>query len=86
MAIWDNRATQHYAVADYDDLPRLLHRITLAGDIPVGISGDTSVVRALPGEPLLADRRLSSGRKRTGDSAGLRCSRGRVSRKRPQGG
>jgi alpha-ketoglutarate-dependent sulfate ester dioxygenase len=45
MAIWDNRATQHYAVADYDDLPRLLHRITLAGDIPVGISGDTGVVR-----------------------------------------
>jgi alpha-ketoglutarate-dependent sulfate ester dioxygenase len=45
MAIWDNRATQHYAVADYDNLPRLLHRITIAGDIPVGISGDTSVVR-----------------------------------------
>jgi alpha-ketoglutarate-dependent taurine dioxygenase len=45
IAIWDNRATQHYAVADYDDLPRLLHRITVAGDIPVGISGDTSVVR-----------------------------------------
>jgi alpha-ketoglutarate-dependent sulfate ester dioxygenase len=45
IAIWDNRATQHYAVADYDDQPRLLHRITLAGDIPVGISGDTSVVR-----------------------------------------
>jgi alpha-ketoglutarate-dependent sulfate ester dioxygenase len=45
IAIWDNRATQHYAVADYDDLPRLLHRITIAGDIPVGISGDTSVVR-----------------------------------------
>jgi taurine dioxygenase len=45
IAIWDNRATQHYAVADYDDLPRLLHRITIAGPIPVGISGDTSVVR-----------------------------------------
>jgi len=45
IAIWDNRATQHYAVADYDDLPRLLHRITIAGDIPVGIAGDTSVVR-----------------------------------------
>ena len=45
IAIWDNRATQHYAVADYDDLPRLLHRITVAGDVPVGISGDTSVVR-----------------------------------------
>jgi alpha-ketoglutarate-dependent sulfate ester dioxygenase len=45
IAIWDNRSTQHYAVADYDDLPRRLHRITVAGDIPVGISGDTSVVR-----------------------------------------
>jgi taurine dioxygenase len=45
IAIWDNRATQHYAVADYDDQPRRLHRITLAGDIPVGINGDTSVVR-----------------------------------------
>jgi alpha-ketoglutarate-dependent sulfate ester dioxygenase len=45
IAIWDNRATQHYAVADYDDRPRLLHRITIAGDVPVGISGDTSVVR-----------------------------------------
>jgi alkyl sulfatase len=45
IAIWDNRATQHYAVADYDDLPRLLHRVTIAGDIPVGINGDTSVVR-----------------------------------------
>ncbi|HXW43815.1 MAG TPA: TauD/TfdA family dioxygenase [Streptosporangiaceae bacterium] len=45
VAIWDNRATQHYAVADYDDLPRLMHRITIAGPIPVGIGGDTSVVR-----------------------------------------
>jgi len=45
IAIWDNRATQHYAVADYDDLPRRLHRITVAGPIPVGITGDTSEVR-----------------------------------------
>ena len=45
VAIWDNRATQHYAVADYDDRPRLLHRITVAGGIPVGLSGGTSVVR-----------------------------------------
>ncbi|WP_395106198.1 TauD/TfdA dioxygenase family protein [Actinomadura sp. SCN-SB] len=44
IAIWDNRATQHYAVADYDDHPRLLHRITIAGDIPVGVNGDTSTV------------------------------------------
>ncbi len=45
IAIWDNRATQHYAVADYDDLPRRLHRITIAGQPPVGLKGDTSVVR-----------------------------------------
>jgi alpha-ketoglutarate-dependent sulfate ester dioxygenase len=48
IAVWDNRATQHYAVADYDDHPRLMHRITVAGDIPVGISGDTS--RAIQGD------------------------------------
>jgi taurine dioxygenase len=45
VAIWDNRATQHYAVADYDDQPRRLHRITIAGGIPVGIGGDPSVAR-----------------------------------------
>jgi alpha-ketoglutarate-dependent sulfate ester dioxygenase len=45
VAVWDNRATQHYAAADYDDLPRQVHRITIAGPIPVGISGDTSVAR-----------------------------------------
>ncbi len=43
IAIWDNRSTQHYAVADYDDLPRRMHRITVAGDIPIGIRGDLSV-------------------------------------------
>ena len=48
IAIWDNRATQHYAVADYDDHPRLMHRITLAGDIPVGLDGIPSV--ALKGD------------------------------------
>jgi alkyl sulfatase len=43
VAIWDNRATQHYAVADYDDHYRLLHRITLAGDVPVGVDGARSI-------------------------------------------
>jgi taurine dioxygenase len=45
VAIWDNRATQHYAVSDYDDQPRLLHRITVAGDIPVGPDDKPSVPR-----------------------------------------
>ncbi|MGW0229390.1 TauD/TfdA dioxygenase family protein [Actinopolymorpha singaporensis] len=45
LVIWDNRATQHYAVDDYDDHPRLLHRITLAGDVPVSVDGERSAVR-----------------------------------------
>ncbi|WP_031468413.1 TauD/TfdA dioxygenase family protein [Sciscionella sediminilitoris] len=44
VAIWDNRATQHYAIADYDDQPRRLHRITLAGDVPVSVAGRRSSV------------------------------------------
>jgi taurine dioxygenase len=34
LAVWDNRITQHYAVADYRER-RLMHRITLKGDKPV---------------------------------------------------
>jgi taurine dioxygenase len=48
LAIWDNRATQHYAVADYDDQYRRLNRITLAGDIPVDVHGRRS--RAIVGD------------------------------------
>jgi len=45
LAIWDNQATQHYAVDDYDDQHRRLHRITLAGDVPVSLDGTPSTVR-----------------------------------------
>ena len=37
IAFWDNRATSHYAAADYD-APRMMHRITVAGDRPFGIA------------------------------------------------
>lgn len=46
VAIWDNRATQHYAVADWDDQYRRLERITLAGDVPVHPNGEKSRVIA----------------------------------------
>ncbi|WFU45227.1 TauD/TfdA family dioxygenase [Bradyrhizobium sp. CB82] len=45
VAIWDNRATQHYAVNDYGDRHRLVHRATIAGEIPVSIDGRSSVTR-----------------------------------------
>ena len=50
VAIWDNRATQHRAVDDYDNQPRLMHRVTLIGDVPVNVHGERS--RVLNGAPL----------------------------------
>lgn len=35
VAIWDNRCTQHYAVADYYPQRRVMHRATVAGAAPV---------------------------------------------------
>ncbi|MET0896805.1 MAG: TauD/TfdA family dioxygenase [Mycobacterium sp.] len=46
LAIWDNRATQHYAVSDYDDQYRRLNRVTLSGDVPVDVAGKQSRVVA----------------------------------------
>lgn len=52
VAIWDNRATQHRAIDDYDNQPRLMHRVTLMGDIPVDVHGQRS--RSISGAPLEA--------------------------------
>ena len=41
--IWDNRATQHIAVYDYGDAHRRAERVTVAGPVPVGVDGRTSV-------------------------------------------
>jgi alpha-ketoglutarate-dependent taurine dioxygenase len=42
LVLFDNRITQHYAVDNYDDLPRRLNRVTVAGDVPAGIDGRKS--------------------------------------------
>lgn len=42
VAMWDNRATQHRAVDDYDDQRRVMHRVTLTGDVPVDVHGARS--------------------------------------------
>lgn len=42
LVLFDNRITQHYAVDNYDRRPRRLHRVTVAGDVPVGVDGRES--------------------------------------------
>lgn len=42
VAFWDNRATQHYAIYDYDGQPRRVQRVTIVGDLPVSIDGKHS--------------------------------------------
>ena len=48
VAFWDNRATQHYAIADYETQARHVQRATIAGDVPVGVDGQKS--RPLKGD------------------------------------
>jgi alpha-ketoglutarate-dependent taurine dioxygenase len=42
LVLFDNRITQHYAIDNYDRLPRRLRRVTVAGDVPVGVDGGLS--------------------------------------------
>lgn len=46
VAMWDNRATQHRAVPDYGDGPRILRRATVLGEVPTAIDGAKSRMRA----------------------------------------
>ncbi|KRD20668.1 taurine dioxygenase [Mycobacterium sp. Root265] len=50
VAFWDNRAALHLAPRDFEHVQgdRILHRITLVGDIPVGVDGRQS--QSLSGE------------------------------------
>lgn len=43
VAIWDNRATMHYALRDYGDQPRVVRRAAIDGEVPVSVDGRCSV-------------------------------------------
>lgn len=36
LAFWDNRTTMHFGIYDYGGARRVMHRVTLRGDVPVG--------------------------------------------------
>ena len=52
VAIWDNRATIHLAPADTEhlDVPRIMHRVLIAGEVPVAVDGSAST--SVAGAPL----------------------------------
>jgi taurine dioxygenase len=54
VAFWDNRATSHLGPQDIDhlDVERVLHRVTLIGEVPVGPDGRRSEL--VEGEPFRA--------------------------------
>jgi taurine dioxygenase len=51
VAFWDNRITAHLGPQDLDhlDVERVLHRVTLIGEVPVGVDGRES--KLIAGEP-----------------------------------
>lgn len=68
VIFWDNRATQHYAIADYGDQPRRVQRITLVGDVPVSVWGERS--RPVTGD----DSAYNSALSRPTDAAAVAAS------------
>jgi alpha-ketoglutarate-dependent taurine dioxygenase len=61
VAFWDNRATAHLGPTDLGHLnvERVLHRVTLIGDWPVGPAGFTSEI--VEGKPFLSDADVKVG-------------------------
>jgi taurine dioxygenase len=52
VLIFDNRCTQHYGVDDYDSHKRVLHRVSVTGDVPAGLDGKRSYRILSPEDPV----------------------------------
>jgi alpha-ketoglutarate-dependent taurine dioxygenase len=48
VAIWDNQATQHYALYDYDGQNRTMRRTTIAGEVVRGVDGRRATIIKRP--------------------------------------
>ena len=51
MAFWDNRTTSHLGPQDLDDVDvaRVLHRVTLIGEVPIGPDGrESELIEGVP--------------------------------------
>jgi alpha-ketoglutarate-dependent taurine dioxygenase len=61
VAFWDNRTTAHQAPRDIDplDVERVLYRVTLVGDVPIGADGYESEL--IEGRPFGADWEVAVG-------------------------
>lgn len=60
VAVWDNRATQHYAINDYGDQHRVVRRVTVDGVAPVSVDGRRSKTRSATPKPAAQSRRAET--------------------------
>jgi hypothetical protein len=67
VVIWDNRATQHKAIDDYGDRPRIVRRVTVDGPVSVGIDGRHG--KRLLSESQMREIRLSDSISRVASAA-----------------
>ncbi len=66
VAFWDNRTTAHLGPQDLDDVdvPRVLHRVTLIGEVPIGPDGrESELIEGVPfrGAPVFEPSEASGG-------------------------